>query len=195
MKKILTFTAAVFAMALFGQKTPKMAPVYSPGYFVNQRGDTVRGDIQTNVDDETLFYHQFAFKPKRSNKSRVYNTQRASAYGVDGKNFVRIEYKGEKFFVERLAQGRLGFYEYRFNGKVNGLPAIESSYFVRDHWAEDKAANLSKLSNKFYKKSLKPFFIEEKPEIWERLDKFHFDEQVVVEAIREFNDGFATTAN
>jgi cytochrome c556 len=66
---------------------------------------------------------------------------------------------------------------------------------VRDNWAEKEAAGLSKISNKFYKKSLKPFLEEEKPEIWERLDKFHFNEQVVVEAINEFNQNFSQTAN
>lgn len=172
-----------------------MAPIYSEGYFVNQRGDTVRGEIQTNVEDATSFYKEFAFKTKRSTKPRVYNTQRAKAYGFDGKDFVMTNYDGKKLFVKRLALGRLGFYEYQFNGKIDGLPAVESVYFVRDTWAESKEKGFSKISNKFYKKSLKPFMAEEKPEIWQQLDKFHFDEQTVVNAINEFNQDFAATAN
>src|SRR5688500_14200851 len=111
MKNIFILLLISISFTLAAQmRAPKMAPIYSEGYFVNQRGDTVRGEIQTNVEDPTTFYNAFAFKAKLSTKPRLYNTQRAKDYGFDDKYFLMISNDGKKLFVEKLAQGRLGFY-------------------------------------------------------------------------------------
>ena len=176
-------------------RIPKMAPVYADGYYVNMRGDTVKGSIQTNPEDKTRFYTEFAFKPLRATKARVYNSRRAKAYGFDGHHFVSVNYDDEKLFMERLASGRLVVYEYRFHGKIKGNPAVESSYFVLDTWEDAKVRELSKINNRYYKKSLKPIIGEEQPAIWERIDKFNFSKQNVLNAVNEFNVNYRKMGN
>ena len=176
-----------------------MEPLFSEGYYVSQRGDTILGEIQNNRPDETLLYHEFAFKKKGTTRARVMNTRLVRAYGFDGRDFVLVNSNGDKFFAERLVYGRLAFYEYQFHGKVDGVPAVESAYFVRDTWeqTDEKAKEkvVSKISPKFYKKSLKPFMKDEQPMIWSDLDKFNFSKEGVVNAISEFNTYYNKKAN
>jgi hypothetical protein len=191
MKKILSVCFAVGALMAAAQpkKAPKMAPILERGYYVVAKGDTVRGEVQTNPEDETELYRQFNFKPANANKVMPVTTKKAKAYGFGGRNFVLIPYEGGEIYVEQLNKGRINFYEYRYHGKIDGYDAIEAGYFVQDTRAEGEDAGLKELkriSNKFYKKDLKPY-MKDQPMIWSDMDKFTFDKAKVVSAIDEFN--------
>ena len=198
MKNFISCLCIAFSFTAFAQRGPaKMAPEYAKGYYVNLRGDTLRGKIQTNPDDHTSFYREFYFLKGKSTRHKVMKTNLVRAYGFEDRNFVMVMHKGERLFVERLASGRLAFYEYRYHGKVDGEPAVESSFFVTDTWADAnvKIKEPVMISQKFYKKSLKPFMKEEQPIIWEDLDKFTFNQNEVVKAIEEFNSNYKEMAN
>lgn len=191
MKKLLSFIFLAAGLTAFAQpkKAPKMAPVLTPGYYVGSKNDTVRGEVQTNPEDETEFYTKFSFRPAKGGKVMPVDSKKAKAYGFDGKNFILIPYDGGTIYVERLAEGRINFFEYRFNGKIDGYPGIESVYFAQDTRAEGediKYKEIQKISTKFYKKDLKPF-MKDQPMIWSDLDKFTFNKQAVTNAINEFN--------
>lgn len=197
MKKLACALFVLCSLAGLSQRRgqPKMAPIFSKGYYINTRSDTVRGEIQNNVEDETSFYTQFNFRKPPSTKARPYNARRTKAYGFDGRHFELLEHDGKQMFVERLTNGRLVFYEYRFHGKVDGVPAIESEYYVRDTWVKEPENALVKINNKFYKKSLKPIMKEEQPMIWDDLDKYTFNESKLINAINEFNSYYVDAAN
>jgi hypothetical protein len=96
-----------------------------------------------------------------------------------------------------LAEGRLNFFEYRFNGKVDGNAGVEAQYYAQDTRAEGADAGLkdiNKISTKFYKKDLKPY-MKDQLMIWTDLDKFTFNKQSVINAINEFNKFYTITAN
>lgn len=193
MKKIILFTVALAlttpAIRAQRNKMPKMAPVYEKGYYISQRGDTVRGDIQVNPEDETEFHRQFSFRAKGQTKPRAYNAQRSKGYGYGSKHYVLHVIDGEKLFLRRLAKGRLSFFEYRFHGKKNGYDAIDAVYYIRDNGAEGEDLGLRELkeiSGQFYKRQLKPY-MKDQLILWDDLDKFDFDRKKVIEAIREFN--------
>jgi hypothetical protein len=193
----ILFITAMFTCAGQANRMPKMAPVYEKGYYISQRGDTVRGEIQVNVPDETEFHKQFSFKAKGQAKPRSYNVQRAKAYGYGNRHYVIATIDGEKRFIRRLAKGRLGFFEYRYYGKVDGYKAVVSDFYIRDNDAEGDDAELrelEKISGKFYKKSLRPY-MKDQPMIWDGLDKFNFDRRQVIAAIREFNSLYAPKGN
>lgn len=199
MKKLLSFIFLAAGLTAVAQpkKAPKMAPVLSPGYYVGSKNDTVRGEVQTNPEDETEFYTKFSFKPAKGGKVMPVDSKKAKAYGYDNKHFVLIPYDGGNIYVERLAQGRINFFEYRFNGKIDGYPGIESIYFAQDTRAEGediKLKEIQKISTKFYKKDLKPF-MKDQPMIWSDLDKFTFNKQTVTNAINEFNKYYVITGD
>jgi hypothetical protein len=174
-----------------------MAPTFSKGYYVNHKGDTIRGEIQNNPEDETEFYQTFAFRGRGAGKPRAFNGQRIKAYGFDDKHFVSAMIDGERKFLERLTDGRLRFFEYRFHGKIDGYPAIESAFYIKDTRAEGEDIELQELrqiSNKFYKKSLKPY-MKDQPMIWDDMDKYTFDKQDIVKSINDFNAYYSQVAN
>ena len=105
--------------------------------------------------------------------------------------------QGSEIYVEVLVRGRLNFYEYRYNGKIDGYPGIEAAYYVQDNRAEGEDVGLKelkKISNKFYKKDLKPYMKDQKM-IWDELDKFTFNKSTVINALNEFNKYYVISAN
>lgn len=200
MKKILSLilSAAAFVAVAQPKKAPKMAPVLEPGYYVTGKNDTVRGDIQTNPADETDLYHTFNFRPAKGGKVMPVPPTKAKAYGFEGKEFFQINSDEGMIYVERLVAGRINFFKYRFNGKIEGVPAIETAYFIQDTRAEGAEAavlkDVKKISNKFYKRDLKPY-LKDQLMIWTDLDKFTFDEAAVVRSLGEFNKFYTVTAD
>lgn len=195
MKKLFSmlFVASALIATAQPKKAPKMAPVFSPGFYVGAKGDTVKGEIQTNPDDPTDFYTQFMFKAGKGKPAAI-NTKKARSYGFDDKVFAVGMVDGEEKYMERLCTGRLNFFEYRFNGKVNGNPGIETDYYIQDNRAEGKDAaklkEISKLSRTFYKGDLKDYMRDQKM-IWEDIDKHVFNKAKIMNSINEFNRIYA----
>ncbi len=196
-KKILLVLLVIVGKTLIAQSRNKatMLPIMEKGYYVNFKNDTVKGEVQVNPEDPTDFYKQFAFKLPQVKKTKLFNTQKVKAYGFGGRDFVAIEMNGEKIFTERLVTGRLRFYEYKFNGKVDGVAAIESAYFVRDTGADDPdLKEAKKLPSTFYKRALKPY-LKDQAMLWVDLDKYNFDKNNLIKTFREFNRFYASTGN
>jgi hypothetical protein len=199
MKRLLSIVFVASAVTAFSQpkKAPKMAPVLEEGYYVTAKNDTVRGEVQVNPEDETELYRQFNFRPAKGGKVMPVSPKKAKAYGYGNRHFVQTVSDEGEIYLDRLASGRLNFFEYRFNGKIDGNPGIESSYYMQDTRAEGADAGLKevkKINNKFYKRDLKPY-MKDQPMIWSDLDKFTFDKNAVVNAINEFNKFYTITAD
>lgn len=197
MKKFLSFIllGAGLTIAAQPKKAPKMAPILAEGYYINSKNDTVPGQVQSNPDSETEFYNKFNFQPAKGGKIMPVDPKKAKGYGFDGRHFVLLPTEG--IYVERLASGRLNFFEYKYNGKVDGYDHIVADYYMQDTRAEGadiKLKEVGKISNKFYKKDLKPY-MKDQLMLWTDLDKFTFDRQAVITAIVEFNKFYAITAN
>ncbi|MBL7930560.1 MAG: hypothetical protein JNL60_01575 [Bacteroidia bacterium] len=199
MRTVMLLFLGLTTLSLFSQpnRKPKMAAVFAPGYYINLKNDTVKCQIQINPEDPTEFYRQFAFIAGKTKRPKVMKVAQIRAYGFDGRDFVRINDGSQKLYAERLTMGRLRFYEYQHNGKINGYPAIESEYFIRDTFAEGEKSALgepAKVSHKFYKKALKPYF-QDQPMLWSDLDKYDFNKDKVVQTINEFNQFYAARGN
>jgi hypothetical protein len=193
MKKLLSVLFIASSVVLLAQpkgKDPKMAANLTPGYYCNLKGDTIKGEIQTNpTNGEVDFYKGFNFKPKGPGKVTAISTKKAKSYGFEGRNFTLIPFDAGEVYIEYLAKGRLNFMEYKFAGSVAGQPGIESIYFIQDTKADEASADLKELkqiSQKFYKKDIKPYY-KPHPELWTDLDKFTFNKEVIANSVREFN--------
>ena len=191
MKKILSMilVGAGLVAAAQPKKAPKMAPVLEVGYYLNGKGDTVKGEIQTNPDDELSMYHTFGFKPAKGGKVMPVDTKKAKAYAFGDKQFERIVFDGVELFVEVLAKGRLNLYEIRDHGKIDGNDAIIADYFIQDNRAEGEDIGLKeikRLNHRFYKKDLKPY-MKDQINLWNDLDKYTFNKPAVTAAVIEFN--------
>ena len=193
MKKIFSILFISSSLLILAQpkgKDPKMSPTLSPGYYCNLKGDTVKGEIQTNpTNGELDFYNSFNFKPKGAAKVTPISNKKAKSYGFDGRHFTLFPF-GEGFvYLEYIAKGRLNFFEYKIMGKKEGQPFVESLYFMQDTKADEankELRELKRISQKFYKKEIKPY-MKDQIATWDNLDKFVFNKEVIGNAIREFN--------
>lgn len=199
MKNILSILFVAGTLGVFAQpkgKAPHMAPIMTKGYYLTMKGDSVRGEIQTNPDDPTGFYTGFNFRVGDKGKVAPISSKKAKGYGFDGRHFTLVPYDAEtSVYIEQLASGRLKFFEYKFHDKKDGEAIIASSYYIQDTKAEEKDAELKELkpiSTKFYKKDLKPY-MKDQAMTWTDLDKFVFNKDAVVRAINEFNKFYEQT--
>ncbi len=193
MKKLLSILLILGATTVFAQpkgKTPKMQPVLVKGYYIGLKGDTTKGEIQSNPEDLTSIYTGFSFKAANATKVTPISPKKAKAYGFGGRNFVLFAPEGSaEVYLEVLTKGRLIFYEMKYNDTKDGEPIIASSYFIQDTRAEEKDAilkDIKKLNNSFYKKELKPY-MKDQAMTWSDLDKFALNKEAVTKAIIEFN--------
>ncbi|MDP1800728.1 MAG: hypothetical protein Q8L81_05220 [Bacteroidota bacterium] len=195
MKKLIIIITIFICSSMMAQrgKVATMAPILSKGYYVNLRGDTVLGKIQINPPNTTDFYEQFFFQAKNAKKPKLFTAKNAKGYGFDDRHFVAADLNAKKLFIERLATGRLRFYELRVSEKATNESEMETVYFIKDTQAETADADLKKLkkiSPKFYKKILKPF-MKDQPAIWDELDKYNFNEQNIISVVNQFNSYYS----
>ena len=191
----MILVAAAFTTNGQPKKAPKMAPVLVPGYYVTFKNDTVKGEVQSNPDDETDFYHGFNFKLAKGGKPVRIDSKKAKSYGFEGKDYAVIPYEGGDIYAEYLVRGRLVFMKYRMHDKVDGAEVITNVYFVQDSKADDSEKELRELkqiSQKFYRRDLK-IYMKAQPMIWSDMDKFTFDEKAVISSLREFNKYYTSS--
>lgn len=194
MKKLLSFvfiSCSVAALAQPGKKSkdPHMAPELVPGYYVTAKGDTVKGEIQTNPENEGDIYKQINFKAPGQAKLVVITTKKAKAYGFGDNHFVMFAADGNEVYLRYLAKGRLNLLEYKYPTVVAGTPTMAADYFVQDTKADDANAELrqlKKLNDKFYKKEMKPY-MKDQAMIWSDMDKFVFKPEAIANSVREYN--------
>lgn len=194
MKKFLAIIlvaagSSVLAQGAGKNKDPHMAATLTDGYYVTLKGDTVKGKIRNNYDDQLDIYKTIMFAPKEGAKLVAISPKKAKSYGFDGRHFTLIPFDAGEVYIERLAKGRINFFEYKYRETINAEVVISSTYFVQDTKADENEKDLRELkqiSTKFYKKALKPY-MKEQPTTWTDLDKFTFNKDAVVNAIKEFN--------
>lgn len=195
MKKLLSliFISAVsigLAQPAKKNKDPQMAPDMVPGYYVTAKGDTVKGEIQTNLANEGELYKSINFKAPGTSKVVVITTKKAKAYGFGDNHFMLFSGDPQnEVYLKYKAKGRLNLMEFKYGTEVAGTPTVLAEYYIQDSKADDankELRELKKLNDKFYKKELKPY-MKDQPMIWNDLDKFSFKPEVIANAVREYN--------
>ena len=195
MKNLLVTVFTIASISLFAQpgkksKEMKMTPEWSKGYYLNQKGDTVRGEVQNNMDKESDFYVSFMFKAKGAGKGAEINPKKAKGYGFDENHFTVLHMDQNDVYIKYIEKGRLNLMEWKYAGNGVDEGKTLGVYFIVDTraTADDKNQTnvLTQLNDKSHKKILKPFF-KDQPVILEQVDKWFFKIEEVRKAVQEFN--------
>ena len=195
MKKLISLifiTAATVAIAQPGGKKgePHMAPNLEPGYYVTAKGDTVKGEIQTNPENIGDLYKQINFKVPGTAKVVVITTKKAKAYGYGNNHFMLYTVDAQnEVYMRYMAKGRLNFMEVKYATTFAGTPTVAAKYYIQDSKADEENKELrdmKELNEKFYKKELKPY-MKDQAMIWSDMDKFVFKPEAIANSIREYN--------
>lgn len=195
MKNLFVAILTIASISVFAQpgkkgKEPSMTPIFVPGYYLNQKGDTVKGEVQSNMEKESDYYLAFKFKAKGAGKGVEINTKKAKGYGFEGNHFTTLHMDQNDVYIKYLEQGRLNLMEWKYPGVGDDAGKILGVYFIVDTRAAADDKNnlnvLTQLNEKSHKKILKPFF-KDQPILLEQVDKWFFKIDEVRKAVQEFN--------
>lgn len=198
MKNLFLSLLTISTFSMFAQpgkkgKEMKMTPVFAPGYYVNLKGDTIRGEIQTNLDKETDFYVSFFYKPKGVAKAAEITNKKAKAYGYDDVHFTTLKLDEQNdVYIKYLENGRLQLLEYKYPKVEDGVEKVLCLYFIKDSRVspEDKLGTgiLTQIPSvpPNHKKALKNFF-KDQPILLEQVDKWYVKIDGMRKAVQEFN--------
>ncbi|MBA3679668.1 MAG: hypothetical protein H0W73_00540 [Bacteroidetes bacterium] len=99
------------------------------GYIVNEKGDTLKGEVKINPKKEQDNYSKVFFK-EESGTQKNYKANKVKAYGFDNQHYIAMEYEGEQKFYRVLVRGEISLYKMMF--EVANMNAIswEGEYYM-----------------------------------------------------------------
>lgn len=99
------------------------------GYIVNEKGDTIKGEVKINPKKEQDNYSKVFFK-EESGTQKNYKANKVKAYGFDNQNYVAMDYDGELKFYRVLASGSINFYKMMFEITNMNATSYDGEYFI-----------------------------------------------------------------
>ncbi len=99
------------------------------GYIVNEKGDTLKGEVKINPKKEQDNYNKVFFK-EESGTQKTYKANKVKAYGFDNQHYIAMEYEGEQKFYRVFVRGEISLYKMMF--EVANMNAIswEGEYYI-----------------------------------------------------------------
>lgn len=171
-------------------KAFSIAPEFEKGWYLPYKGDTIKGEIQTNAGEtEAQFNTGFFFRAPNARKVTEINAKKAKAYGFADRKFELLKIKETEYFAEILEKGRITLYQINQEQIDKDKKIAVPIYYIVDAQADPKSklAGVVELPNeKPYKKVLKELF-KEQPILIENVDKWYLQIDQVRQAIQEFN--------
>lgn len=129
----------VFVCFLAVSSTSQIA--FIKGYVVNEKGDTVKGEVKINPKKEQDNYSKVFFKDE-SGTQKNYKPNKIKAYGFDSQNYEALDYEGELKFYKILVRGEISFYKMMFEIINMNSTSYDAEYYIKR--SEDKKMTLVK---------------------------------------------------
>ncbi len=99
------------------------------GYLVNEKGDTLRGEVKINPKKEQDNYNKVFFKDE-SGTQKNYKPNKVKAYGFDNQHFIAMEYEGEQKFYRALIRGEISLYKMMFEVVNMNAVSWDGEYYL-----------------------------------------------------------------
>ena len=157
--------------------------IYERGYLVNEKGDTIRGDVKLNQKKPTEIYNKVTFRDEKG-VQKNYKPEKVKAYGFKNRHFLKLDYGGEELYYEVLTRGYISLYKLVFEAMYTKEVVLETEYFLNR--AENKKI-VSFKPSKF--KKLLSDWMEDNPEfINAYVEEKELNEEKATELIRQYNN-------
>lgn len=99
------------------------------GYIVNEKGDTLKGEVKINPKKEQDNYNKVFFKGEDGTQKN-YKANKVKAYGFDKQNYIAMEYEGEQKFYRVLARGEISLYKMMFEVVNMNATSWDGEYYL-----------------------------------------------------------------
>jgi len=99
------------------------------GYVVNEKGDTLKGEVKINPKKEQDNYNKVFFKDE-SGTQKNYKPNKVKAYGFDKQNYITMDYEGEPKFYKALVRGEISLYKMMFEVTNMNATSFDGEYYI-----------------------------------------------------------------
>ena len=178
-------TKTIFiAILLFGGFTCLHAQItFVKGYMINDKGDTLKGEIKMNPKKDFDLYAKVFFKDE-SGVKKNHKPDKVKGYGFENKHFVSAKYEGEMMFYKVLCNGKIMLYEMMYEMQQMNDIVHKSEYYI----ANNGDTEFAKLKQNKFKKQLSEYMKDNSELIENADDDKKFEIEKVTELINQYND-------
>lgn len=153
------------------------------GYIVNDKGDTLKGEVKVNPKKEQDNYNKVFFKDA-SGVQKNYKANKVKAYGFNNRNFVAMTLDEEPKFYEKLTDGAIILYKVAFEVTNMNETSFDFDYFL--YKEGDKKLTDVKLGK--FKKQLQEWMSGSAEFASDYKDEKKFNEPLAIEIITKYNE-------
>lgn len=153
------------------------------GYIVNEKGDTLRGEVKINPKKEKDNYNKVFFKDEGGTQ-RSYKPNKVKAYGFDNQHYIAMEYEGEQKFYRALVRGEISLYKMMFEVINMNAVSWDGEYYITR--SDDKKMTAVKEGK--FKKQLQEMMSGAAGYANEYDGDKNLDEEKAVEVITKYNN-------
>lgn len=153
------------------------------GYMINDKGDTLKGELKINPKKEQDNFNKVFFKDP-SGIQKNYKPNKVKGYGFDNRHFVSMELDGEPKFYQRLTDGAIVLYKVAFEI----LGANETTYDFDYFLFKDGDKKLTDVKQGKFKKQLQEWMTGSAGFANDFQDEKKFNEASAIEVINKYND-------
>jgi hypothetical protein len=172
-------------LTIFTACFTKAQVTFVPGYMIDAKGDTLKGEVKTNPNPkkEADNFTKVFFKDANG-VQKNWKPAKVKGYGFAGKHFVTITEKDESMFYQRLTNGPIILYKSAFEA-VSATETTKEIYFCL--WKEgDK--KVTEVKETKFKKQIQEWMSGNAGFANDYEDGKTFNEAAAVDVINKYND-------
>lgn len=177
-KFILT---AILTSFIFTCSTAQIT--FVKGYLINEKGDTLLGEVKFNPKKEHELYTKVFFKDE-SGVQKNYKPNKVKGYGITSDHYVSISQDEEALFYKRLTNGAIILYKTSFE-------TVNMNETIHDHmWYLFKQGDkkVTEVREGKFKKQLNEWMKDNVDIANEFKDEKEFNEAAAIETITKYNE-------
>ena len=126
MKKLFFITLIGFCTT-----TLKAQVTFVKGYIVNDKGDTLKGEVKINPKKEQDNHNKVFFKDDKGIQKN-YKPNKIKAYGFEGNNhYIAMDIGGEEKYYKAIARGEISLYKMIFEEIKMNESSFQAEYFLQ----------------------------------------------------------------
>jgi hypothetical protein len=181
MKKIVFFLL-ILPFACLAQQT------FIPGYVVDLKGDTLKGEIRYNPKKELDMYSKVGFK-EVSGAQRTFKPEKIKAYGYDGKVFVSATIDGEAAFYKTLSHGAIDLFETQYETLQMNDIKLKNDFFMK----KNGSSEFIRIKHNKFKKQLAEQMSDNSEIVKQLEENKNLEFENIIEVFNQYNS-WAKTA-
>ncbi len=183
MKHIFAKRFLFIALAGFAVCSAPAQITFVKGYVVNEKGDTLKGEVKYNPKKEQDCYNKVYFKDA-TGAIKNYKPKKSKAYGFNERHFAAMDFEGEMKYYQVLAIGEINMYKIMYEMISMNQPILGAEYFISH---KKDPANLTSVKQGKFKKQMTDWMKDHPDFINDFDDDKDFDSDTAIEVIKKYN--------